>query len=166
MTDAPKATTSTTGDPLAPPTGRITVGVDDSDGARRALRWALALAEVTGATVQVVHVFPRHFSWIDGDLSAEELERSRRSALAVAERDLAAVVDDVVADKPAVALVRTPMLGDPRAVLVEEAKQSDLLVVGSRGRGGVAGLLLGSVSQRCIETAACPVVVVPPASAS
>ena len=72
--------------------------MDDSDGARRALRWALALAEVTGATVQVVHVFPRHFSWIDGDLTAEELERSRRSALAVAERELAAVVDDVVAE--------------------------------------------------------------------
>ncbi len=165
MTAAPKATT-TSGRLLAAPTGRITVGVDDSDGARRALGWALALAEVTGATVQVVHVFPRHFSWIDGDLTAEELERSRQSAMAVAERELAAVVDDVVADHPTVTLVRTPRLGDPRAVLMEEARESDLLVVGSRGRGGVAGLLLGSVSQRCIETAAYPVVVVPPASAA
>ena len=76
------------------------------------------------------------------------------------------MVDDIVADQAPVALVRTARLGDPRAVLMEEARDSDLLVVGSRGRGGVVGLLLGSVSQRCIETAVCPVVVVPPASAA
>ncbi len=165
MTTDSKAT-STIGDAIVPPTGRITVGVDDSEGARRALRWALKLAQVTGATVQVVHVFPRHLSWIDGDLTAEELERSRRSALAVAEGDLARVIDDVQVDGSSVPIERTPALGDPRAVLVDQARDADLLVVGSRGRGGVLGLLLGSVSQRCIETAGCPVVVVPPPSAA
>ncbi len=51
--------------------------------------------------------------------------------------------------------------GHPAAVLLEAAESAGLLVVGSRGRGGFVGMVLGSVSQHCIQRAACPVVVVP-----
>ena len=74
--------------------------------------------------------------------------------------DLDAAVSDLV--PPAgVAVELDVKQGIAAEVLVESSRDADLLVVGSRGRGGFAGLLLGSVSQRCAERASCPVVVVP-----
>ena len=59
-----------------------------------------------------------------------------------------------------VEIERRVVEGAPGAVLVEESRGADLLVVGSRGHGGFAGLLLGSVSQQCAHHAECPVVIV------
>jgi len=59
-----------------------------------------------------------------------------------------------------VEIERRVVEGRPAAVLVNESQGADLLVVGSRGHGGFAGLLLGSVSQQCAHHAACPVVIV------
>ena len=139
----------------------ITVGIDDSEGARRALRWALDLGAATGATVKAVHVFPRFLSWIDGDLSVDELEQSREGAMRAARRELDEVLNDVVGNRNDVLVLPDVVLGDPAPTLVDQSSEADLLVVGSRGRGGLKGLLLGSVSRRCTESARCPVVVVP-----
>lgn len=67
-------------------------------------------------------------------------------------------------DLNAVEVVQRAVLGTAADVLLEAADGADLLVVGSRGRGGLTGALLGSVSQRCVTRAPCPVLVVRPAS--
>ena len=142
----------------------ITVGIDDSQGARRALAWALDLAAATGATVHAVHVYTRYVAWVDRDQSIEELERARQVAVDAAERELAEVVAEVVGDRQDVEVTQSVAFGGTAPALVEQSAGSDLLVVGSRGRGALAGLVLGSVSRRCTESARCPVVVVPTGS--
>jgi nucleotide-binding universal stress UspA family protein len=141
--------------------GRIVVGVDDSEGARHALAWALAQARSLDAAIEVVHVFERNIAWIDGGQPLEDVRRSEQHALDAARRTLDEIVDDVVGEPPAVPVTRVALLGDVAPSLVEQASTADLLVVGSHGRGGVSGLLLGSVSRRCTELARCPVVVIP-----
>jgi nucleotide-binding universal stress UspA family protein len=59
-----------------------------------------------------------------------------------------------------VEIKRSVVEGHPAAALLDAAKEADLLVVGSRGRGGFAGLLLGSVGEQCAHHAPCPVVIV------
>jgi nucleotide-binding universal stress UspA family protein len=74
------------------------------------------------------------------------------------------VLDKAVASipdgSPAVAVEAVLVHGPADAVLLHEAKDADLVVVGSRGRGGVTGMLLGSVSQHVVQHCPCPVVVV------
>lgn len=66
----------------------------------------------------------------------------------------------IPAGSPEVRVEGVLVHGQPDVVLLDEAADADLVVVGSRGRGGIAGLLLGSVSQRIVHHAPCPVVVV------
>ena len=138
--------------------GRIVVGVDHSDGARRALEWAVAEARLRAATVEAVHVWqlPYFLSTPLGDLPIErgDLEES-------AQAELDGVVDGVDASGLSEPIARTVAVGNPAGVLVEAASDAELLVVGARGHGGFSGLLLGSVSQQVVHHAPCPVVIVP-----
>ena len=72
------------------------------------------------------------------------------------------VEDTVAAAVPAARVPITNLVaqGDVSASLIAAAKNADMLVLGSRGRGGFAGLKLGSVSQECVQHAACPVVII------
>jgi nucleotide-binding universal stress UspA family protein len=106
-------------------------------------------------------------AWIDYDQGIEHLEEWKAGACRQARSELHRVIDEVVADLgPSAAIPSPPEVqalvveGNPAHVLVELAKEADLLVVGSRGRGQFGGLLLGSVSQRCVERAPCPTAVV------
>jgi nucleotide-binding universal stress UspA family protein len=137
---------------------RIVVGVDGSENARAALHWALDEACLRNAAVDVVYAW--HMPYLDGypygvvDVHPGEFERDARQLL-----------DKIVGgvDSTGVPAVEPILICDGAArALLDTAKGADLLVVGSRGRGGFTGLLLGSVSQQVVHHAPCPVVVIPP----
>jgi nucleotide-binding universal stress UspA family protein len=141
--------------------GVIVVGVDNSAGAKAALRFALDEARLRQAGLRVVHAW--HFGYLgapgyEGSLPAVggNLEDLRHAAAAALDE----MLKEVVADEDSVSIERRVDQGVPAAVLVDESRSADLLVVGSRGHGGFAQLLLGSVSRQCAQHASCPVVVV------
>jgi nucleotide-binding universal stress UspA family protein len=138
--------------------GRIVVGVDSSKTSLKALRWALAEAELRGASLQLVHAFPRPelvgMTMVVTLPSDDELREASAQVLSEA---LEAVGG--AGDVPVTTHVGA---GGPASVLVETAHDADLLVIGSRGLGGFRGMLLGSVTQQVIAHAPCPVVVITP----
>jgi nucleotide-binding universal stress UspA family protein len=139
-------------------TAGIVVGVDDSVGARAALRWALREGARRHVTVTVLHAYHLDIAWIDrGDI-----ERWTTMEQHSAEITLGHVLEDVTAP-PACDLQACVVDGLPAEVLIAASETAAMLVVGARGRGRMTGLLFGSVSQRCVERARCPVVVVPTA---
>ena len=140
--------------------GVIVVGVDQSTGAKAALRFALEEARLRETTLRVVHAWQYGYigaTGLEGWLPAAggELEDFRRGAEAALEQTLkdVAVTNGVTID-------RRVEQGAAAEILIEESQGADLLVVGSRGHGGFAQLLLGSVSQQCAHHAFCPVVIV------
>jgi nucleotide-binding universal stress UspA family protein len=138
--------------------GRIVVGVDSSKTSLKALRWALAEAELRGTSLQLVHAFPRPelvgMTMVVTLPSDDELREASAQVLSEA---LEAVGG--AGDVPVTTHVGA---GGPASVLVETAHDADLLVIGSRGLGGFRGMLLGSVTQQVIAHAPCPVVVITP----
>jgi nucleotide-binding universal stress UspA family protein len=141
--------------------GLIVVGVDSSDGAKAALRFAIEEAKLRQATLRVVHTWQFGYIGVSGlegfaPTIGADLGELRRTA----EVALDAVVHEVKPHAHGVVIERRVSEGAPATVLVDESHEADLLVVGSRGHGGFAGLLLGSVSQQCAQHAACPVVIV------
>jgi nucleotide-binding universal stress UspA family protein len=141
---------------------RIVVGVDGSPSGRAALRWAVDEAERRGATLVALTAYDVPIVYAKDRLGVvvpdydELLRDARVRAEEVLKEELNTVA--VPANVP-VELVAVEAL-QPAAALVDRAKDATMLVVGTRGRGGFAGLLLGSVSQHCVHHAPCPVVVV------
>jgi nucleotide-binding universal stress UspA family protein len=144
--------------------GRIVVGVDGSDGAIKALGWALDQARARGDAVEVVHVYPPVDVQYPYSLVAERWTDAAAEMTAERERAVRQVLEGLARDLPDDAPVVTTEAVEgrqPARVLAERAQDADLLVVGTRGLGGVGGTLLGSVSHRLVHLAPCPVVVVP-----
>lgn len=132
----------------------VVVGVDGSPSSVEALRWAAHYAELTDGEVHAVTSWrlPTTYGWIpsvaDFDWTGnarDTLDRAIKEALD--EGETGRVRRDVIE-------------GHPATVLLRAARDSDLLVVGSRGHGEFTGILLGSVAQHVIAHATCPVVVV------
>jgi nucleotide-binding universal stress UspA family protein len=138
---------------------RIVVGVDGSLAAQQALAWAVRQAELTGASVEAVIAW--HYPVVIGGMPypplavLEEADFGRFATITLSDAISAAVPKDTpVRVSPAV------REGNAAQVLLDAANNADLLVVGSRGHGGFAGALLGSVSQHCVHHAPCPVVII------
>lgn len=137
---------------------RIVVGVDGSAPSIAALRWAVHQAELTGGTLDAVIAW--QFPISAGGLGwaptspLDDTDYSELAAKTLSEA-LAAV-----SPAPGVAVHEIVVEGNAGQVLLEAAKDADLLVVGNRGHGGFADVLIGSVSVRCLHHASCPVVVV------
>jgi nucleotide-binding universal stress UspA family protein len=138
----------------------ITVGLDGSDNSERALEWAMKEAALRNAalTVVAVHeVASNH--WTGNPMIVPEDRADEEKALHAAQEEVAKVSGKLGDAKPASVNVRA-VSGIPARQLIEESQNTDLLVVGSRGGGGFARLLMGSVSSQVVHHAACPVVVV------
>jgi nucleotide-binding universal stress UspA family protein len=145
----------------------IVVGVDQSAGSLAALRFAFEEARLRDATLRVVHAWQygyigvgfmeASYPLVGGDI--KELQDAGEAALE-------ATVREAIPDTDGMAIERRVMEGRPAEVLVEQSLGADLLVVGSRGHGGFAELLLGSVSHQCASHARCPVVIVRATSGS
>jgi nucleotide-binding universal stress UspA family protein len=140
--------------------GKVVVGVDGSDGSLTALRFAVTEALLRNDRLEIV------YAWhVPGDggpfgagtptlvLAGEVAEAAEQLATHAANAARAQGGLDLPVDAVAV-------MASPAAELVDRSKDADLLVVGSRGKGGFAGLLLGSVSHQCVNHAHCPVAVV------
>ena len=138
--------------------GGVVVGHDGSTCAQEALTWAAGLAARAGVELHVVRVWqlttaPRPASWEPGYIPPmSEFEKAVYDELC---RHVAAAG---IPSKTSVAchVSHAPAVRG----LLQAAEEADLLVVGARGQGGFAGLLLGSVSEQCVRHASCPVTVV------
>src|SRR3954453_24190923 len=138
----------------------IVVGVDHSADANAALVFAEQEARLRSATLRVVHAWQYGYvgyTGFEGGMPA--LGGDIKELQAAAEAALEASVSQAMA-KSGVEIEQRVVQGAPAAVLVEESRDADLLVVGSRGHGGFTQLLLGSVGQQCAHHAECPVVIV------
>ena len=131
----------------------IVVGIDGSDHSINAYHWALDEARRRGANLTAVFAWEMPMIGIPGAFDRDELERSAQHYL---NEQL-----DGQADTDGVTVHRVVAQGDPSASLMEACKRLDaeMLVLGSRGRGGFAGLLLGAVGQECASHAPCPVLI-------
>jgi nucleotide-binding universal stress UspA family protein len=138
---------------------RIVVGVDGSKGSEKALRWAARQAELTGAKLEAVTgwEYPAFYGWAPAMPEDYDYEN-------LAARAQAKAIDEVFGSSRPAALETQVVARHPALALVEASEGADLLVVGSRGYGGFADALLGSVSTYCVHHAHCPVTVIRPAN--
>ncbi|MEV5955353.1 universal stress protein [Streptomyces sp. NPDC051987] len=134
-------------------TRTITVGVDGSPESRAAADWAAREARLRALPLKLLHVFPpapgNRATW-----SGTETEHDP------ARRDPAAAAAELRAGHPEVEVIIDRVTGDPAVALAEAADAAELLVLGSRGLGGLSGFLVGSVSLNVVARATRPVVLV------
>ncbi|MFI5658618.1 universal stress protein [Streptomyces sp. NPDC051684] len=133
----------------------VLAAVDGSDDSLRALEWALAEADRRGAELRVVHV-RQYAPFLQAEVLVADFDEEPENDTVLAE-----LRKDLEGREGLPPLEFISRAGLPAVVLSEMSTEAQLLVVGSRGRGGFAGLVLGSNSVSAARDAVCPVVVVP-----
>lgn len=139
-------------------TGALVAAVDDSEPARESLRYAASMAAEARKPLHVVSVW----NFVIGAAPDKHPDESPSEAAwqQEAERRLRALLAEELGDRKDVDVRPLALHGNPTPALLEISKVAGHVVVGSRGRGGFAGLLLGSTSEQLIRHACCPVTVV------
>jgi nucleotide-binding universal stress UspA family protein len=120
--------------------------------------WAARSAALRHVPLTVVHIVPTVDFGPFVDLPYDEGERARRAEETIS--DVMGVVSEATAETPEIIVDHRVLSGNPVQALVDISKEADMIVVGSRGLGGVKGLLLGSVSTGVLHHAHCPVAVI------
>lgn len=137
-------------------TKAIVVGTDGTDSSTIAVDWAAQEAHRRHLPLRIVHAFDWEWRGARYNVGSEFIDIARK----VAEAVVAAAWDRARDIAPDISIETETLIGHAAPRLLEVSGGAELLVLGSRGRGGFAGLLLGSVSQRVATHASCPVVVV------
>jgi nucleotide-binding universal stress UspA family protein len=139
---------------------RIVVGVDASEPARDALRWAVEEGRLRGAEVIAVHAWEAPVAAPDLSPGAGiDVVEGFADAYELAVRFVTGMVDEVVGDELTPAVSALAVEGEPAAALIDAAQDAQLLVVGSKGETGLAEVLLGSVTEECVRHAPCSVLI-------
>lgn len=140
-------------EPMSDKRERVLVAVDCSEHSGRALRWAVSHAR--GAQIEVVSAWSLFDQLSENEFDPKFDEELARHQV---EMFLAATLGE---SRPP-DLIVTIVNDNPASAILDRAGEADLVVLGSRGHGGFTGLLVGSVSDKVVHHAACPVVVVRP----
>jgi nucleotide-binding universal stress UspA family protein len=138
----------------------IIVGIDGSDHSRRALEWAMreaALRRVPLTVLTVHEIVVGYWGYLGVDPAAHA---AAEHTYRMAQVEVDKVLDELGDARPESVTVRS-VNGGPARQLLTAARHADMIVVGSRGAGGFARLLMGSVSTQVSHHARCPVVIVP-----
>jgi nucleotide-binding universal stress UspA family protein len=148
-------------------TGAIVVGVDGSPLGEHAVLWAAEEARLQNRSLLLVHaiepISANQLAWLSSaGIPPHQVNREAQDVAARVIERARTLADD---RRPAERVETEIRLGDPRRVLLDHAERAPLVVVGTRGHGRVAGLLLGSVSGAVLRHATCPVAVVRPGPA-
>jgi len=136
------------------PSDTIVVGFDGSEAASSAVDWAASQAERTGGRLELVCAWEYPMSWGSVIPLPSDFDQAADTRAM-----LDPVVDRLASEHPGLQVHTHVVEGRAAEVLIEASRHAALLVVASHGHGSFSGLLLGSVSQRCVTHAACPVVV-------
>jgi len=140
--------------------GRVVVGYDGSETSLTAVRWAAREAQLRGRGLTLVHALLPPVSTggfgVGMPPSLDLIDRLE----AAAHDEVEAMATTLGGDLPDLHITTAVVIGAPSSVLLEAAETADLVVIGSRGHGGFAGLLLGSVGSQVAAHASCPVAVI------
>jgi len=139
----------------------IIVGTDGSAHSARALEWAVSEGALRQAPVSVLTVNSVPANPFTGSPTIVANDSAQQQMLLEAAQELTGKVTSQLTGPPPPSVTVRAMTGYPAKELIEASRDADLVVVGSRGGGGFARLLLGSVSSQVTQHAHCPVVVVP-----
>jgi len=137
----------------SPRTGRIVVGIDGSESGRQALDRAVVIANALNTNLELIATWrlDNGFASFGSPKFSPESD-AKEIVAAAASATFGGIVPDWVSTRSAP--------GNAANVLIDASRGADMLILGSRGHGGMTGLLLGSVSSACAERAHCPVLII------